>query len=97
MAPWRQPEGEESTTVRVGCLQKVVVLAEAMSVIPHRPLFAVQRCRMGNGDVVVVKCVVVGDLPIAGQAASALSQQGGCSVPGCSGFGMNQLQLLLER
>ena len=73
------------------------MLAEAMEVILHRPLFAVQRCRMGNGDVVVVKCVVVGDLPIAGQAASALSQQGGCSVPGCCGFGMNQLQLLLER
>ena len=97
MAPWRQSEGEESTTVQVGGLQKVVVLAEAMAVIPHRPLFAVQRCRMGNGDVVVVKCVVVGNLPITGQAASALSQQRGCSVPGCSGFGMNQLQLLLER
>ena len=76
MAPWRQSEGEESTTVQVGGLQKVVVLAEAMAVIPHRPLFAVQRCRMGNGDVVVVKCVFVGDLPVAGQAASALAQQG---------------------
>ena len=40
MAPWRQPEGEEATPIRVGSLQKVFVSAEAMAVIPHRHLFA---------------------------------------------------------
>ena len=52
---------------------------------------------MGDGNVIVVECVVVGDLPVAGQVLLADTELLTSCIPGIAGFGMNELQLVFKR
>ena len=58
----------------MGSFQQSAVAAEAMDVLAHRALLAVEGFWMGNCDVVIVERIVMRDFPIAGQAALDLSK-----------------------
>jgi hypothetical protein len=62
----------------MGSFQQIAVAAEAMNVLAHRALLAVEGFWMGNCDVVIVERVVMRDFPIASQAALDLSKLDGC-------------------
>ena len=49
--------------------------AEAIAVVAHRSLFPVQGGGVGDGDVVVVKGVVMGNFPVAGKLLGCAGQQ----------------------
>ena len=69
MQPGGQAEGVKTATIGVGRHQQVAQVTGVVGIIAHRPLFTMQRRWMSHGDVVVVECVVMGDLPVAVQGA----------------------------
>ena len=62
----------------MGGHQQVAEFTEAVGVMAYGALLTMQRRWMGNGDVIVVEGVVVGDFPVAFQqltVASHLNQR----------------------
>ena len=96
MGPGRQAKGLKRSPIRVWRFEQIDVATEVMDVIAHRSLFAVEGRWMGNRDVVIVECVVVGDLPIATGCVVSARRLPWLGPSGC-GRGLDQSQLLLKR
>ena len=75
VGPGSEAEGEELAAGGVGGGQQGGVAVEAIAVVAHRALFPVQGGGVGDGDVVVVEGVVVGNFPVAGQRLGRAGQQ----------------------
>ena len=78
----------------MGSDQGVGQVRDEVAIVPHWALFTVQRRGMGNGDVIVVKGVVVRHFPIALQAEAAAGLLLQRRLPRPAGLLMDQLQLL---